>query len=102
VILTGTGTGIEQDPQDLRSSESLSIYPNPASDVVKIHYDDQISGDITLTLTDLNGNTVLIRDIENDSLLDLSEAGLAPGVYVVTAEYRGVRRVGKLVYTAGN
>ncbi len=101
MILTGTGTGIEQDPQDLYSSEPLSIFPNPASDVLKIHTDDQISGYITLKLTDLDGNTVLIRDIENDSLLNLSEAGLAPGVYIVTAEYRGVRRVGKLVYTAG-
>ena len=79
VILTGTGTGIEQDPQDLYGSESLSIFPNPASDVLKIHTGDQISGDITLRLTDLDGNTVLIRDIENNSLLDLSATGLASG-----------------------
>lgn len=102
VILTGTGTGIEPDPHDLGGSELLRIFPNPASAVCKIHIDDQISGPVTLTMTDLDGNIVLIRDIENDSEMNLSETGLASGVYIVTAEYRGVRRVGKLVYAAGN
>jgi hypothetical protein len=100
VILTGTGTGIEQGPHVLGRSESLGIIPNPVSDVFKIHSGDHITGVITLKLTDLTGNIVLIRDIENDSELSLSGTELAPGVYIVTTEYQGVRRVGKLVYTA--
>jgi len=51
-----------------------------------------------VTITDLDGNTVLIRDIENDSQLSLSDAGLVSGVYIVTAEYQGVYRRAKLVY----
>jgi hypothetical protein len=74
---------------------------NPSFDYIYIHIDDQVSVPITLTITDLDGNIVMIRDIENDSELNLSETGLASGVYIVTAEYQGVRRIGKLVYTAG-
>jgi hypothetical protein len=80
----------------------LAISPNPASDAVIIHIDEQVSGTFTLTVTSLDGNTVLIREIENDSELSLADAGLAAGVYIVTAEYNGVRRVGKLVYTKGS
>jgi hypothetical protein len=85
----------------LYGSESLSIFPNPVSDVFKIRTDDQIPGKTTLRLTDLDGNTVLIREIENDSHLSLSETGLASGVYIVTADYRGVYRRAKLVYLPG-
>jgi hypothetical protein len=101
VILAGTGTGIEQDPQDLYGPESLNIFPNPTSDVIKIHTDDQISGYITLKLTDLEGNTVLTRNIDNGTDLNLSETGLPSGVYIVTAEYQGVYRRTKLVYLPG-
>jgi len=84
--------------QDDANRITLAIYPNPASDVIYVHIDEQVPGTLTLTITDLDGNTVLIRDIENDSQLSLSDAGLVSGVYIVTAEYQGVYRRAKLVY----
>ena len=77
---------------------ALAIYPNPASDAIYVHIDEQVTGTFTLTITDLDGNNVLVRDIENDSQLSLSAAGLAPGVYIVTAEYKSTYRRAKLVY----
>ncbi len=87
-----------EEVQDDMNSSILAIYPNPASDGIYVHIDEEVPGNFTLTITDLDGNTVLIRDIENDSNLDLSETGLAPGVYIVTAEYKGVYWRAKLVY----
>jgi hypothetical protein len=98
VILTGTGTGIEQHTQEMNGSQSLRIFPNPTSDVLKILTDGQISGDITLKLTDINGKTVLVRNIENNSEMNLSGTGLPSGIYIVTAEDQGVYRSSKLVY----
>ena len=87
----------ETVPADLNRGQ-LAITPNPASEAIYIHIDEQVSGTFTLTITSLDGNTVLIREIENDSELLLSETGLAPGVYIVTAEYKGVYWRAKLVY----
>ncbi len=101
VILTGTAVGIEQHQQDLSGSKSLSVFPNPTSGKFEIHITDQISGNITLKLTDLAGNTVLTMDVENNSEINLSETGLASGLYVITAEYPGNSRFSKLVYTGG-
>jgi len=98
VILTGTGTGIEQYPQEMSGVQSLRVFPNPASEVLKIHTDDQISGDITLKLTDLEGNTVLIMNVENNSEINLSETVLTSGIYIVTAEYQGHSWRTMLVY----
>ncbi len=92
-----TSTSAEAIQDDVNRG-ILAIYPNPASDGIYVHIDEEVPGNITLTITDLDGNTVLIRDIENDSQLDLSDAGLVSGVYIVTAEYRGVFRRAKLVY----
>ena len=92
---TSTSAGTVEDDAN---RGHMAITPNPASDAIYIHIDEQVSGAFTLTITSLDGNTVLIREIENDSELLLSETELAPGVYIVTAEYKGVYWRAKLVY----
>ena len=99
VILTGTGTGIEETQQSPGGIKSLSVYPNPTSGQFKIHIDDQVSGSITLKIADIEGKTVLTREVENNSDINLSDEGLASGLYLITAEYQGNYRRAKLVYT---
>jgi len=101
VILKGALTGVEDNQQDSGDSESFSAWPNPTSEKVRIHFTDQVSGKITLKFIDLAGNTVLTRDAENSSEINLSETGLASGIYILTAEYKGYARHTKLVYTGG-
>jgi hypothetical protein len=90
-----------ETPKEERERGKLTVYPNPASDLLRIHIEDQISGEILLSLTDLKGETVLVRNLENDSELSLSEAGLASGIYIITAEYQGVIRRAIVVYSPG-
>jgi hypothetical protein len=101
VLLTGTGVGIDEYPQNSSGMKSLSIFPNPASAKFKIHIDDQVSGSITLKISDIEGKTVLSREVENNTEINLSVTGLASGLYLITAEYQGNFRYGKLVYTGG-
>ncbi len=96
-----TSTSAENVADD-ENLGGLSIYPNPAYEDIYIHINDQVTGPVTLTIKDLDGRTVLIRVIENNSELSLSDTGLASGVYIVTVEYKGKSRVGKLVYTGGH
>ena len=94
----GTPTSVGPVP-DSPDHKGLRLYPNPASDVLNIHVDDPISGNITLKLTDLHGKTVLVMYVENNSEISLSEAALSSGVYIVTAENRGVVWRSLLVYS---
>jgi hypothetical protein len=80
----------------------LTVYPNPTSGIVVVHIDEEMTGSITLRFIDRAGRTALIRKTENNAVIDLSETGLAPGVYIVTAEYKGVSLRTRLIYLPDN
>jgi len=63
-----------------------------------IDIDEEISGPMKLLFTSVTGATALVRDVEGTTLIDLSEHGLAPGVYTVTAWHAGVSYMTKLIY----
>jgi hypothetical protein len=92
---TSTSAETVRDDQD---RDKMIIYPNPVSDRFVIHVDGQVSGNMTLKLTDLTGNTALIRHVGNNSEISLSETGLPSGIYIVTAEYQGMVLRSMLVY----
>ena len=64
--------------------------------VVNVNEDDD--GIMKLRFTSATGTTVLVRDIDGTTLMDLSEEGFAPGIYTVTAEHGGVSYRTRLVY----
>ncbi|HHV00381.1 MAG TPA: hypothetical protein GXX76_11085 [Bacteroidales bacterium] len=76
----------------------LRIWPNPTSGMLVIDIDEEISGPMKLLFTSVTGATALVRDVEGTTLIDLSEHGLAPGVYTVTAWHAGVSYMTKLIY----
>jgi hypothetical protein len=99
VLVKGTAVGIEDNQHDSNGPESLRVFPNPNSGKFKIHLPDQTSGSIILKLTDIGGKRVLTMEVENNSEINLSETGLASGLYYITAENRGNSWHAKLVYT---
>jgi hypothetical protein len=76
----------------------LRTYPNPTSGKIKIQFPDEVPGKITLKFTDLAGMTVITRDVENNSEIDLSGTGMASGQYIITADYQGHTWRTRLVY----
>lgn len=77
---------------------NLKIYPNPTSGVVVVSAGEEMSGTVKLRFISWTGVTVLMKEIDGTSVIDLSEAGLAPGVYIVTAELNGISYRARLVY----
>ena len=63
-----------------------------------IDTDEEISGPMKLRFISVTGATALVLDVEGATLVDLSEYGLAPGVYTVTAWHAGVSYMTRLVY----
>ncbi len=70
-----TVTGI-----DKTSTSSLTVYPNPAKDMVNISLSAAVNG--TISLTDLHGNVVASKAIEGTES-SISTSDFASGVYVL-------------------
>lgn len=76
----------------------LNIYPNPTSGVVVVSTGEECEGTIKLRFISMTGTTVMVKDIDGTTVLDLSDSGLETGVYTVVAEHRGGTYMTKLVY----
>jgi len=76
----------------------LRIYPNPASKMVVVSVNEVMSSPMKLRFISATGTTALSMDIEGTTMIDLSEHGLAPGVYTITAWYEGKSYRTRLVY----
>jgi hypothetical protein len=90
-------TPVTDDQQD-----AIVIYPNPASEMVYISLADHPSEIIKIRITTLDGRTILVRDIENNTGINLKESGIKAGVYVVTAKCGNLTRSIMLVYSPTN
>ena len=76
----------------------LNIYPNPSNGVIVVSVCAECEGTIKLRFISMTGTTVIVKDIEGTTVMDLSESGLATGVYTVVAEHRGVTYRARLVF----
>ncbi len=66
---------------DLYSTKSMNIYPNPATDVLMVKLNDEVK-DKNLQILDLSGKVILRKDISgNSTKIDVST--LEKGVYLI-------------------
>lgn len=73
--------------------QNLSVYPNPASDVINVSFEGNNS-DYEITLTDLQGRTVSTMNISNASGLQtatFSTSDIAKGSYLINVYSNGVK-----------
>lgn len=68
-------------------SNSFKLYPNPASNYVNVSLNDNLSGNATLNIYNLNGKMVMSKDYKNlqahkDLRIDVS--GLSTGEYLLS------------------
>ncbi|MEY4594565.1 MAG: hypothetical protein RIQ47_975, partial [Bacteroidota bacterium] len=80
-------------------------YPNPTAGRVMIKYDMIESGRVSIEIYNLNGQRVIFREIEHDGMgeynfeLQLTEAGLTNGLYLVRMIRNGVADDMRIVLT---
>lgn len=71
----------------------IVVYPNPTKGVFSVLLDDSVYK--SLSLTDALGKTVLIRDIEGASSLDLDISNFSNGLYIVQIRTRSGEVISK-------
>lgn len=68
-------TGIDQE--DLEST-FLEVYPNPSSGMFNVTYAQEISTDAQIAVVDLLGKEVLVTDLKESNVVDLSDLPNSP------------------------
>ena len=91
-------TSVNDEKKDI---PNFSVFPNPSENTIKIKYTNDISGQVKITLTDMNGNIKMeqVRNSEDSGeqtdIIDTS--ALEAGTYFVKVEAGKVSGVNKVV-----
>ena len=87
---------IETSTEDIIDDKHyFSISPNPTQDIIEISTTDNYSGELTISLTDINGRRVIEKTTYPNRKIDVSH--LQAGVYVYSIASGDKRSAGKLV-----
>ncbi len=79
-VMEGCLTTKVTSPQLGRISESVTVYPNPASTVLNFQYSQQTS--VTIKITDVTGRLMDKQVLQNSSAISFDVSMYAPGIYL--------------------
>ena len=105
VISALDAIGFEEDVTStstvLRSFD-IRAFPNPTAGKVRIIIDDELTGEINITLSDRVGKTVIrtehsVLDNGSEVVLDLNTHGLANGLYFIEINNGSARQIVKII-----
>ncbi|HYJ62595.1 MAG TPA: T9SS type A sorting domain-containing protein, partial [Parafilimonas sp.] len=67
-------------------NKAFTIYPNPASQNANIKFANALSGKFVVTITDMNGNKILQKDVSGDysNFIKLDVSKLKSGNYIIS------------------
>ncbi len=93
-----SNVGIEEEKADV--FENLTIFPNPAQNLIHLSFDCENGGKLNITLNSMNGSKIYNENISNfdgsyNNSIDVS--GLAKGVYFISIISEKATAVKKLV-----
>lgn len=74
--------------QQLNGEKDFALYPNPANDVINLHFGQRLEGESTIRIVDFNGRLVseqLVGEV-NSKVLTLETALLPAGIYYVEVQ----------------
>jgi PKD repeat protein len=75
------GTGIENIPDN----NTISIYPNPANNMINLAFKNTISGDAKVDITDITGRVISTQVLNSyvGRTIAMNVSGMATGMYIV-------------------
>lgn len=95
---TSTATVSQNVSIEEREALNVIVYPNPARDMVNLSFEQALDADVQLKMINLLGEVVLERTIEKgESLIQISTAKYAEGVYQVWFVQKGSTQVKNLI-----
>jgi hypothetical protein len=81
-----------------KTLNAISVYPNPASEILKIDFQSRIEDEVSLSIIDITGKTVLENTSElMDRHLDIDISQLPQGAYLLKLSMKEEQIVRKFV-----
>ncbi|WP_299884924.1 T9SS-dependent M36 family metallopeptidase [uncultured Lacinutrix sp.] len=77
-------------------NSQYSIYPNPANDILNIKVKKNF-GEVTMSLTDINGRSVLSKTVNLSDETQLNIGALQSGMYILTIKGEGINTNDKIL-----
>ena len=71
---------------DLKATTTLSVYPNPSSDILNVTFKEAIRLGMTLSIYDLNGKNVLNKTV-TANIESINTSGMKAGMYLLQCKY---------------
>lgn len=96
LALAGCSNGV---PETVRANPTVSLFPNPASDLVEVEIGYAKTEIISISICDLAGRELISRQIRNTGVRNkttLDLAGLVPGLYMARINAGGKESIIKL------
>jgi hypothetical protein len=90
-------TGIENE---LDTQNTLSVYPNPATETVNVKINNELLSEVEISITDLSGRTVYnsaINNLNSDKTVSITTSDFVTGVYFISLIGDDIRETQKLV-----
>jgi len=88
-----SGAKKREEDQQIESQSSISVYPNPAQQVINVSFNNFNSGEVVLTLRNALGSIVRERTINSNATTEqLSLDDSASGIYFLEVEIDGERK----------
>ncbi len=75
-------TGINSE-EAINYQNSITLYPNPVNDLLRLDFNQQDFSELTISITDITGKTVLLKECKTGSDLNLNVSSLYKGVYLL-------------------
>jgi len=82
------GTSSVGFDQQLNGEKDFALYPNPANEVINLHFGQRLDGESTIRIVDFNGRMIseqLVGEV-NSKVLTLETALLPAGIYYVEVQ----------------
>ncbi|MCE3227737.1 MAG: C-terminal target protein [Bacteroidetes bacterium] len=79
-------------------NNNLSVFPNPASDMINISLDNKSNENVSVSLTNLVGQTVKEQTLGNDNVIktNVDVSGLSKGIYLMNVKIGNTSSVKKI------
>lgn len=83
--------------QEANAETAISVYPNPASDLVTVTLGKGWNGNVNVEVLDLNGKTVSSYNQATDNVITVDVSNLNAGIYLVRVSNNTAQNVSKLI-----
>ena len=94
-VTTTTVKSAELDPGNLFDNPTLKVYPNPATDILKVEIGDW-DGEVLIRLLNMQGSTVRLLNpvapVRGSNRFEIRVEGLAKGIYLIDTDFGGKYR----------